>query len=57
MTLKEYKGYTIRVAGIGHSIFRPGQDLTTYPPGYEMSWAAVKRWINDDITYQKVRSL
>ena len=42
-TIKTYKSYTIRIVGIGHSIYRPGQDLDTYAPGYELSMAAAKR--------------
>jgi hypothetical protein len=49
MTTKTYKGYTIRVTGPSHHIYCPGQDLTSYAPGYAQSMAAAKRWVKDDI--------
>lgn len=55
MTTTTYKGYKIRITGLSHEIFRPGQDTLDFEgkevmsPGFEQSMAAAKRWINQDI--------
>lgn len=56
MTTTTYKGYTIRVVGISHYIFRPGsgQSQGKMSDGFEMSRAASERWINDDILERKL---
>jgi hypothetical protein len=54
MTDRKYKGYTIRVVGLSHHIFRPGvpvpdQAADRYSEGatgYSQSFAGAKRWIN-----------
>lgn len=55
MTTTTYKRYTIRIVGISHYIFRPGSDQSggKMSDGFEMSIAASKRWISNDIPRQK----
>ena len=49
-----YKGYTVRVIGLSHHIYRPEQELpgrrssNGSAAGYEQSMAAAKRWIRED---------
>lgn len=49
-----FKGYTIRVVGLSHYIFRPGQVVPerrsslASAAGYAQSMAASKRWIRGD---------
>lgn len=57
MTDRRYKGYTIRVVGLSHHIFRPGvpvpelaaERYAAGAAGYAQSFAEAKRWINYDI--------
>lgn len=58
MTTKTYKSYTIQIVGLSHHIFRPGEfhngpqqsrEDNLYAPGFAMSMAEAKRWINTDI--------
>lgn len=49
MKLQAYKSYIIRVVGLSHHIYRPGDGHIGCAPGYAQSMAEAKRWINQDI--------
>lgn len=52
MSITTYKGFTIQVVGLSHYIYRPGTDPVNRRPllahGYAQSFAAAKRWINQE---------